>query len=81
VPTEHHHDAAGAAGRIDERAHHGAEVTRHQNVREGAEERAEGAIVAGWLGEIARADLVRTDGDRNRADRREIRLGWSGRRF
>ena len=50
--------------------HDGAEITRDEDVGEGAEEAAEGAIRAGRMREVARADLVGTDGDRNRADGR-----------
>jgi len=80
MPAEHHHDAPGPSGSVGDRANDGAEVTCNEDVRERVEERAEGAVLAGWLREVAGADLVGTDGDRNRAHGREIRLGRSGRR-
>jgi hypothetical protein len=80
VPAEHHDDPARAASGVGYRAHHGAEVARHEDIGERTKERAERAVVAGWLREVAGVDLVRAYGDRNRAYRRKIRLGRSGRR-
>jgi hypothetical protein len=49
-----------------------SEVPRRQDVRQCAEECVEGAVLARWMGELARRDLVRALRDRDGADAREV---------
>ncbi|HJU76068.1 MAG TPA: hypothetical protein VJ717_20165 [Gemmatimonadaceae bacterium] len=51
-----------------------AEITRDQDVGKRVEESMKRPVVAGWVRKLVRADLVRTAGDGNGANRREVRL-------
>jgi hypothetical protein len=74
VAAEHDHNAAIVAVRLDDRFHHGDEVTRDEHVGQRAKECAEGSIVARSVREFLGANLVRPAGNGNGADRGEIRL-------
>jgi hypothetical protein len=78
VSAEHDDDAPLAAVRADDRVDDGEEVARNENVRQGTQKRAEGAIGPRWGGELLGADLVRPAGDRDRADRGEVGLATIG---
>jgi len=58
--------------------HDALEVAGDEDVREGAEEGAERAVIARGAGELARVDLVWAAGDRDGADLREV--GFRDRR-
>jgi len=74
VAAEHQHHGAPAARRGGDRVHDEAEVARDQDVGEGAEEGAEGAVGAGRVREFRRADLARPAGYGDGAEAREIRF-------
>jgi hypothetical protein len=74
VAAEHDDDTTLALVRPDDRVDDGEEVARDENVRQGTQKRAEGAIGPRWGGELLGANLVRPASDRDRADRGEVGL-------
>jgi hypothetical protein len=74
VAAEHHDHAALAPCGVGDRRDHGAKVPRHEHVGERTQEGAERAVACRRLREVGRADLVRPDRDRDRADAGEIDL-------
>jgi hypothetical protein len=78
MAAEHDDDTALAAVGADDRVDDGEEVARDENVREGTQKRAEGAVGPRWGGELLGANLVRPAGDRDRADRGEVGLAAIG---
>ena len=67
-------DAALALRRGGDGADDGAEVARDEDVGQRVEKGAEGAVVAGRMREVARADLVGADRDGHGAHVGEIRF-------
>ncbi|HET9003239.1 MAG TPA: hypothetical protein VFN39_04465 [Gemmatimonadaceae bacterium] len=78
MAAEHDDDAALAAVSTDDRVDDGEEVAGDENVRQGTQKRAEGAIGPRRGGELLGANLVRPASDRDRADRGEIGLAAIG---
>jgi hypothetical protein len=78
VSAEHDDDPALAPIGADDRVDDGEEVARDENVREGTQKRAEGAIGPRWGGELLGANLVRPAGDRDRAYRGVVGLAAIG---
>ncbi|HWE42118.1 MAG TPA: hypothetical protein VG432_06425 [Gemmatimonadaceae bacterium] len=78
MTAEHDDDAALAAVRADDRIDDREEVARDENVGEGTQKRAEGAVAPRWGGELLGANLVRPARDRDRADRGEVGLAAIG---
>jgi hypothetical protein len=78
VPAEHDDDPALAAEGADDRVDDGEEIARDENVRQGTQKRAEGAVAPRWRGELLGANLVRPARNRDRPDRREVGLAAIG---
>jgi hypothetical protein len=74
VSAEHDDDAARAARRDGDGVHDREEVARDEDVGKRVEKCAEGAVGAGRLREVARADLVGADGDGDGAYVGEVRF-------
>jgi len=78
VPAKHDDHAALAAEGTDDRIDDGEEVARDEDVRQGTQKRAEGAVAPRWGGKLLGANLVRPARDRDRADRGEVGLAAIG---
>jgi hypothetical protein len=61
--------------RVDDRIDDGEKIARDEDVGERAQKCAKRVILARRVSELLSANLVRSSGDRDRADRGEIRLG------
>jgi hypothetical protein len=78
VPAEHDDHAPLAAKGAGDRVGNGEEIARDENVRQGTQKRAEGAVAPRWRGELLGANLVRPARDRDRPDRGEVGLAAIG---
>jgi hypothetical protein len=74
MAAEHDDDAPVLSMSADDCVDNGSEVARHEHIGESAKERAKRPVVTRRVSELLGADLVRPPGDRNGADRGEIRL-------
>jgi hypothetical protein len=74
VTAKHHDDRAPSVRRVGDRVDDGEEVAGGEDLGERAEEAAERPIAVRRVRELFGADLVRTPGDRDRADRAQVRL-------
>jgi hypothetical protein len=74
VAAEHDHDAPAIARGLGNRVDHMQEVACDEDVGQRAKEGVKGSIVAWRSGEFRRANLVRPAGDRDGANRSEVRF-------